>query len=81
MPIEPAAPVRYDLRVDGHLDRHWAGWFGALDLTHEPDGSTTLRVVVQDQSELHGLLARVRDLGLVLISLTPRCHVHQEKET
>jgi GTPase len=65
------APMGYELRIAGHLDQHWSTWFGGLVLTLEDDGTTTLRGVVTDQSELHGLLARIRDLGLTLISLTP----------
>jgi hypothetical protein len=60
----------YELRVAEHLDRHWSSWFGGLEITHEDDGTTTLRGVVVDQSELHGLLAKVRDLGATLISVT-----------
>lgn len=61
----------YELRIDGHLDEHWAAWFGGMTLAHEPDGTTTLRGAVADQAELHGLLAKVRDLGAPLISVTP----------
>ena len=61
--------MRYELRIEGHLDRHWSAWFGGLDLTHDADGTTTLRGVVTDQSELHGLLAKVRDLGVTLVSV------------
>jgi hypothetical protein len=64
-------PRRYLVRIEGHLDSSWAPWFGDLDLTREPDGTTILRCLVRDQSELHGLLARVRDLGVVLVSVTP----------
>lgn len=61
---------RYELRVAGHLDDRWAAWFGGLTLTHEDDGTTTLRGPVVDQAELHGHLARVRDLGATLVSVT-----------
>jgi hypothetical protein len=59
----------YELRVAGHLDRHWLTWFGSLDLRHNDDGTTTLRGPVVDQAELHGLLAKVRDLGVPLLSV------------
>ena len=62
-------PARYELRVDGHLDDHWTAWFDDLTLTHEDDGTTTLRGLVPDQAALHGLLAKVRDLGATLISV------------
>ena len=60
----------YELRISGHLDRHWSIWFDGFTITHTDDGTTTLRGVVRDQSELHGLLDRVRDLGTTLISVT-----------
>jgi hypothetical protein len=63
--------MRYVIRIDGHLDEHWSTWFGGLAITHEDDGTTTLRGDVTDQSELHGLLAKVRDLGAPLIEVTP----------
>lgn len=61
---------RYELRVAGHLDERWAAWFAGLTLTHEDDGTTALRGPVVDQAELHGHLARVRDLGATLVSVT-----------
>ena len=67
----PDVAVFYELRIGGHLDQHWSTWFDGLALTHEDDGTTTLRGVVRDQSELHGLLAKIRDLGLTLVSVTP----------
>jgi hypothetical protein len=63
--------MRYAIRIDGHLDEHWSTWFGGMVITHEDDGTTTLRGDVTDQSELHGLLAKVRDLGAPLIEVTP----------
>jgi hypothetical protein len=63
------APSCYILRVDGHLDAHWSAWFGDLTLTHESDGTTSLTGPVSDQAELHGLLTKVRDLGVTLISV------------
>ena len=63
-------PWVYELRVQGHLDDHWRGWLGDLALTHHDDGTTSLVGPVRDQAELHGLLATVRDLGLVLVSIT-----------
>jgi hypothetical protein len=63
------APAGYRLRVAGHLDDHWTAWFGGLILTHESDGTTSLSGVVSDQAQLHGLLMKVRDLGVILISV------------
>jgi len=62
-------PAGYRLRVEGHLDDHWSPWFGDLTLTREDDGTTSLTGVVADQAELHGLLTKIRDLGVTLISV------------
>ncbi len=62
-------PTGYVLRVAGHLDPHWAPWFGHLTLSHDDDGATTLRGAVADQAELHGILTKIRDLGAILISV------------
>jgi len=62
------SPAGYEIRIDGHLGEHWSAWFDGLTLTHESDGTTTLRGAV-DQAGLHGLLSRVRDLGVTLISV------------
>ena len=63
-------PPVYQLRVAGRLDQHWSAWFGGLTLTHQDDGSTSLTGTVTDQAELHGLLAKIRDLGVTLISVS-----------
>jgi hypothetical protein len=60
---------QYEIRLDGHLDRRWAAWFDGLTLTRHGDGTTTLRGPVVDQAALHGLLQKVRDLGLPLVSV------------
>jgi hypothetical protein len=65
------APRGYEIRIAGHLDPRWSAWFDPLTLTREDDGTTALRGPVTDQAELHGLLAKVRDLGAALVSLTP----------
>ena len=70
-PRPPDVAASYELRIGGHLDQHWSTWFDGFTLTHQDDGTTTLRGVVRDQSELHGLLAKVRNLGTTLISVTP----------
>jgi hypothetical protein len=64
-----AVTGHYEVRVEGHLDERWSDWFGGLTLRHEDDGATTLRGPVVDQSELHGLLSKVRDIGAVLVSV------------
>lgn len=59
----------YEVRVGGHLDDHWATWLGDLTLVRHDDGTTALPGHLADQSQLHGLLARIRDLGAPLLSL------------
>ena len=63
-------PARYQLRVVGLLDEHWSPWFSGLTVTHDDDGHTSLTGAVADQAELHGLLAKIRDLGVPLVSVT-----------
>jgi hypothetical protein len=62
-------PAGYRLRVDGHLDQHWSSWFGNLTVTQEDDGTTSLTGAISDQAALHGLLNKIRDLGVALISV------------
>jgi hypothetical protein len=61
--------VRYEIRVEGMLDEHWSAWFDGLQITSERHGETVIAGPVTDQAALHGLLAKVRDLGLPLISV------------
>jgi hypothetical protein len=63
-------PGRYEIRIAGHLDSRWAAWFDGLSLTNQSDGTTILRGAVVDQAALHGLLQKVRDVGLPLLSVT-----------
>ncbi len=63
------APAVYQLRIEERLDQHWSPWFDDLTLTQDDDGTTILTVVVPDQAALHGLLTKIRDLGVTLISV------------
>jgi hypothetical protein len=67
-------PDRYEIRVKGHLADRWAAWFDGMTLTRQADGTTLLHGPVADQSALHGLLRRISDLGLPLLSVTPTVH-------
>ena len=66
---QPQEPGGYRLRVKGHLDQRWSAWFHDLTLTRESDGTTILSGAITDQAELHGLLTKIRDLGISLISV------------
>ena len=60
---------RYEIRLTGRLDAHWAAWFDGLTVSHETDGTTVISGPIADQAALHGVLQRVRDLGLPLVSV------------
>jgi hypothetical protein len=66
---QPGGSGRYEIRLGGRLDDRWAAWFDGLSLTHESDGTTVIHGSVVDQAALHGLLQKVRDLGLPLVSV------------
>ena len=63
-------PGLYEIRIKGHLDDRWAAWFGGLTVTLEENGETLLAGPVVDQAALHGVLRKVRDLGMPLLSVT-----------
>jgi hypothetical protein len=65
-----AGSGQYEIRLKGHLGTRWASWFDGLSIAHRSDGTTTIYGQVADQAALHGLLQKVRDLGLPLISVT-----------
>jgi len=69
LPEDYRKPCLYEIRIRGHLDARWAERFDGLSFTHGSDGVTILSGQVADQAALHGLLRKVRDLGLTLISL------------
>ncbi len=62
-------PMVYQIRIKGHLSHQWIDWFEGLTITLEEDGNTLLTGIVVDQAALHGLLKKVRDLGLPLLSV------------
>jgi hypothetical protein len=64
-------PGLYEIRIRGHLEHRWVGWFEGLTITLEENGETLLTGPVIDQAALHGLLRKVRDLGLPLVSVIP----------
>jgi hypothetical protein len=68
MANNPDQPMVYQIRIEGHLGPRWTEWFGGLVITQEDNGETLLTGPVADQAALHGLLRKVRDLGMPLIS-------------
>jgi hypothetical protein len=67
--IHPGQPVIYQIRLKGHLGRHWTDWFDGFTITLEDNGETLLTGPVADQAALHGLLKKVRDVGTPLLSV------------
>jgi hypothetical protein len=76
-------PKSYEIRVKGHLADRWTTWFDGLTIRPEPDGSTVITGPIADQAALHGVLHRLRDVGIPLISLTevPSDHHHTDGPT
>jgi hypothetical protein len=70
-PANPTEPVFYEIRIKGHLDDRWVGRFDDVVITQEENGTTCLTCRVIDQAALHGMLKRVRDLGIPLVSVSP----------
>jgi hypothetical protein len=67
---DPDEPMVYHIRITGHLGREWTDWFEGLAITLEANGDTLLTGPVVDQAALHGVLKKVRDLGMPLVSVT-----------
>jgi len=78
---EPSQPTVYQIRVKSHLGPDWTDWFEGLTVTPGEDGDTLLTGPVVDQAALHGLLKKVRDLGMLLLSINqvPLKETHLEK--
>jgi hypothetical protein len=67
--IDPGQPTAYQIRIKGHLGQQWTDWFEGLTITLEDNGDTLLTGPVADQAALHGLLKKVRDLGVTLLAV------------
>lgn len=65
-----SSPRLYEIRISGHLEARWIAWFDGMTLTADEDGTTVVHGVLADQAALHGVLQRLRDTGLSLISIT-----------
>ncbi len=71
--------MRYVIRVKGHLDTFWQEWFEHLSIKHERDGTTLLSGPIKDQAALYGILFKMRDLGLTLLSLEASAPIQQQR--
>lgn len=71
-------PATYEIRLKGHLDSRWADWFEGMSMNRATDGTTVLSGPVADQAVLHGVLRKVRDLGLPLVSVNQVGYLAQE---
>jgi hypothetical protein len=69
--MNPGQPLVYQIRIKGHLGRHWTDWFEGLSITALDSGETLLTGPVVDQAALHGVLKKVRDLAMPLVSVSP----------
>ena len=67
-------PTYYQIKLQGHLDSHWSAWFDNMTITNEPNGESLLAGPLADQAALHGLLGKIRDLGLPLIAVVTQDH-------
>jgi len=72
VPVTEDTDIPYEIKIKGHLDKHWTDWLGGLEITQDKQGNSLLTGVVPDQAALHGILMQIRDLGLTLISITPK---------
>lgn len=77
--IGPDQPMVYQIRLKGQLDARWTGWFGGMAVVLTEAGDTLLTGPVADQAALHGLLRKVRDVGIPLVSVN-EIHPHQSYE-
>ena len=70
--MQPDDTTGYEIRIKGHLDGRWAAWFDGMSLTSLSDGTTVINGPVADQAALHGLLQKLRDIGMPLLSVTAK---------
>jgi hypothetical protein len=78
---QPNSDGWYEFRLQGHLDPRWSAWFDGMQLVRHDDGTTVVRGPVLDQAALHGVLARLRDLGVPLLSVTRTESDRPEQQT
>jgi hypothetical protein len=69
--MQKSTPFSYQIRLQGHLDGNWSTWFENFTITYPDEQTTMLSGKVQDQSQLHSILIKIRDLNLILLSVNP----------
>jgi hypothetical protein len=76
-----SGPRIYEVRIEGHIGRQWVGWFDGMNIEQDENGETLISGPVKDQAALFGLLKKVRDLGLTLISVNRNPVDHTKEQT
>lgn len=79
--LDMDSPFVYEIRVEGHLSDRWSTWFNGLTIQMEPNGDTKLTGLLADQAALYGVLAKIHNLNLVLISVTRLCTNENKTES
>ena len=77
---EKSDALMYEIKIKGSLEEHWSDWLGGLEITHDGYGNSLLTGIIPDQAALHGILTQIRDLGLILISISPHVEVIEGKD-
>jgi hypothetical protein len=72
--------IPYEIKIKGYLEEYWSDWLGGLEINHDAQGNSLLTGIIADQAALHGILAQIRDLGLILISINPQNECDAEQE-
>lgn len=70
LPLDVDSGIHCEIKIKGHLEGYWSDWLGGLEITQDAQGNSVLIGIVPDQAALHGILTQIRDLGIMLLSLS-----------